>query len=165
MKFKVMNQNNLSKGFTLIELMIVVGVVGILAAIAFPSYVDSVQKARRSDAYDILLDCASSQARFFTGATPSTYMDDALAQAQGLCGWDGSDFLSKDAHYTLAIANANCSIAIAGNSIFSCFTLTATPEPSQGGDDDCASFTIDERGNRQSFDAGGTLTTDQCWRN
>ena len=37
------------KGFTLIELMIVVAVIGVLAAIAYPSYQDSVRKARRAD--------------------------------------------------------------------------------------------------------------------
>ncbi|MES9917892.1 MAG: type IV pilin protein [Candidatus Thiodiazotropha sp. 4PDIV1] len=47
-----------SCGFTMVEIMIVVAIVGILAAIAYPSYVDSVRKGRRHDGMSALLDAA-----------------------------------------------------------------------------------------------------------
>ena len=159
-------QKRYQKGFTLLELMIVVSVIAILAGLAYPSYIDSIQKSRRADAYDTLLDCASAQARFFSSETPSTYMDEANAQGDNLCGWDGTDFISKDEHYSLEIENDNCQRNLAnGVVIFSCFTITATAEPSQFDDVDCRTFTIDERGNRQALDSGGADNTELCWRN
>lgn len=53
-------------GFTLIELMIVVAIVGIIAAIAFPSYMDSVRKSRRADAKSTILQVASQEERYYT---------------------------------------------------------------------------------------------------
>lgn len=61
-------------GFTLIELMIVVAVIAILASIAYPSYRDSVRKARRVDAKSALTDIAQMQETFF--ARNGTYTDD-----------------------------------------------------------------------------------------
>jgi type IV pilus assembly protein PilE len=54
------------RGFTLIELMIVVAVIGILAAIAYPSYTDSVKKSRRSDAKAALISFVGAMERFYT---------------------------------------------------------------------------------------------------
>jgi type IV pilus assembly protein PilE len=53
-------------GFTLIELMITVAIIGILAAIAIPSYQDSVRKSRRADAQGALLSLANAMERHFT---------------------------------------------------------------------------------------------------
>ena len=159
-------KNKSVKGFTLIELMIVMAVIGILAAIAFPSYQDSVRKARRADAYESLLDCAAAQSRFFTASVPSSYMQEADAQAEQLCGWDGAQFISQDGFYNIAIQNNACVQATAAGNTFWCFTLTATPVPGgpQSGDLDCAQFTVDERGNKTARDNGGTLNTEFCWR-
>lgn len=53
-------------GFTLIELMIVVVIIGILAAIAFPSYQDSVERSRRSDAQAALTAFSAAMERYYT---------------------------------------------------------------------------------------------------
>ncbi|MDR7091132.1 type IV pilin protein [Cellvibrio fibrivorans] len=72
----------LTNGFTLIELMIVVAVVGIIAAIAYPSYMESVRKSNRAEAKVELMDisqrlqrCYSSFARFDNAANCPVYAD------------------------------------------------------------------------------------------
>lgn len=55
-----------SKGFTLVELMIVVAIVGILTAIAYPSYSEYVLRGRRAEARTALLDLMQQQERYFT---------------------------------------------------------------------------------------------------
>ena len=67
---KIMTQKQ--QGFTLIELMVTVAIVGILAAIAYPSYQSSVIKSRRADAEGVLLGLANAMERHFTES--NTYL-------------------------------------------------------------------------------------------
>ena len=53
-------------GFTLIELMIVVAIVGILAAVAYPSYQDSLRKSRRAEGRTALMEVIQQQERYMT---------------------------------------------------------------------------------------------------
>lgn len=54
------------RGFTLVELMIVVAIVAILAAIGYPSYTSYVERARRADAQGALTECSARMERFFS---------------------------------------------------------------------------------------------------
>jgi len=63
-------------GFTLIELMITVAIIGIIASIAYPSYQDSVRKTRRAAAQADLVELASFMERTFT--TDNSYASAAL---------------------------------------------------------------------------------------
>ncbi|QSP96496.1 type IV pilin protein [Marinobacter salinisoli] len=53
-------------GFTLIELMIVVAIIGIIAAVAYPSYLDHVKNARRADVQGDLVSFANAMERYYT---------------------------------------------------------------------------------------------------
>ena len=109
-----------SRGFTLVELMIVVAIVGILAAVAYPSYQDSVRKSRRADGKTALLQSVQVAERWFT--QNNTYAGTPVAAA------------SAEGHYTLAfVGNATT------------FTITATPGGLQASDP-CGALTVNELG-------------------
>lgn len=104
---------SLNAGFTLIELMIVVVIVGILAMVAVPSYNNSVTKARCSDGQAALLDIMAKQERFFTE-------NNLYTTNMGAGGLNLSNTSSQEGYYTIAAAN-DC------GGLANCVTLTATP--------------------------------------
>ncbi len=162
----IINNQQKTRGFTLIELMITVAIVAILASIAIPSYLSQITQSRRADATDALLDCAAAQARWFTTESPSTYLNQNDAIAANICNPGGGNLNSREGHYQLRITNPNnCTT----NGSLWCFLITATPTPgtSQANDDLCQTMTIDHRGRRAATgNLGGVAsdTTDNCWR-
>lgn len=125
------------EGFTLIELMIAVAVIGILAAIAYPSYTSYVMKARRSDAKAGLLSLQLAQEKY--RANNPTYGD--LTDI-------GLSASSPDGHYTIGVTLANNDTT---------YTATAAPTGVQAGDK-CGTFQITNAGVKS---VTGTAT--DCW--
>lgn len=120
--------NNRHRGFTLIELMIVVAIIAILAVIAVPAYNDSVTKARRSDGQAALMEAMARQERFFTENNTYTVDFDDLPMGT----------TSPEGHYDL-------SAAACGGSIVTCVILTATPKGHQAHD---GTLTLNSRGQK-----------------
>ena len=131
------------KGFTLIELMIVVVIIAILAAIAYPAYTEQTRKARRADGKAALLQAASAMERYYT--ENYTYAGAALGAGgifQSTVPLDGGT-----PYYNLAITAQTAST----------FTIRASNVGAQAGDT-CGWLEIDEVGNK---DAGGGAA--DCW--
>ena len=129
-------------GFSLIELMIVVVIVGILLAISLPAYQGYVLRSHRTDAHGSLLDIAARQERFV--AQRNTYTT-AIAANTGLNMGSAN---SADGYYTLAISTAPC------GSIANCYTITATAAGNQANDTGCTAIT---------YNSAGTKAPAACW--
>lgn len=127
-----------ARGFTLIELMIVVAVVAILAAIAYPSYTEQVRKSRRAQAKADLVEYAQLAERFHTAN--NTYVGFTLPT-------NASPREGGTARYNLARATTQ-----------STFTITATATNGQE-KDRCGNLSINQAGVKTN--SKGTLT--DCW--
>ena len=135
------------QGFSLIELLIVLAVVGILAAIAYPSYQESVRKSRRADASGALLELAQFMERTFVenktytpgGANPALPYTEAPKD-------ESTKF------YDLALTAATATT----------FTLTATPKNDQAVDS-CGKLTYTNTAQKGIADAAVGKTVSDCW--
>lgn len=136
-------------GFTLIELMITVLIIGILAAIAYPSYTQYVVRANRAEARAILLQNAQILERNYT--TANRYDQDSAGVAPVIIAQSPETGTKK---YDVALATAAVG-GVAGQT----FTLTATPTGVMAGDD-CGNLSINSAGQQN---ATGALGTDACW--
>ncbi|MBL4711913.1 MAG: type IV pilin protein [Gammaproteobacteria bacterium] len=124
----------LNKGFTLIELMIVIAIIGVLATVGYPSYISSVQKSQRADAIHALMDESGRMEEFYMNN--DTYTGSSVANAA-----------SSEGLYTM-------SVVVPASGLM--FTLTATPVAT---DPLCGNLTYDSLG-RKGVSVG---TVANCW--
>lgn len=142
-------------GFTLIEAMIVVAVIGILTAIAMPMYQDSMRKSRRADAMHDLMELASRQERFY--AQNGVYTNNV----DGEFGLEWGSRETGEGYYDLSVIN--CKDPADNDISFDrCYNLQAVPaaDTDQINDTNCATLSINTLGQKRS---SGTLDEDECW--
>ncbi|MBT2325624.1 type IV pilin protein [Variovorax paradoxus] len=139
-------------GFTLIEVMIVVAIVSILAAIAYPSYLEFIRKSRRAEARAQLMETVQYMQRFYS-------QNDRFDQAIGVAGKmtlpDALTRVPRQGAQTYAIGFAAQTA--------SAFTLVAQPQGSMTGDR-CGTLQIDNAGRRNIAGAATGVAVEDCWR-
>jgi type IV pilus assembly protein PilE len=113
------------RGFTLIELMIVVAVVGILAAIAYPAYTDSVMKGKRAQARTALLELMQQQERYMT--QHNSYLAFSNPAGTTTPASASSTFKVYSGDNSSNSAYRLSALACTGQAITDCVVLTATP--------------------------------------
>ena len=135
------------RGFTLIEVMIVVAIVGILSALALPSYNEYIRRGHRAEARAALLQGAQwmERAATATGTYPLT------------ASFPTTLTTMQSGRYTVAVASPPASAASGA-----AFTLTATPAGGQVGDK-CGSYTLTHSGVRGAASAASGALVTECW--
>lgn len=153
----MMTMKRPARGFTLIEMMIVVAVMGILAAIAYPSYTAQIQRSKRSDAKVALQEMAQLQESYFLrNLSYASSLTQLVYPSTSPNGQYTLSFTALDA------GGSTCD----GTNVDPCttFTLTATAASGtpQANDSACKALTLTNRGVKAATDSSNAVST-VCW--
>lgn len=132
-----------AKGFTFIELMIALIIIGIFVAIAYPSYVRFIQKSRRADALAILTQDQIILERCYA---------QNFSYAAACSAMSTFPQMTPEGFYSINISNQTATT----------YTLTATPQGSQADDTKCASMSVNQANVKTAIDSTATAQAD-CW--
>ena len=133
-------------GVTLIELLVVTVIVGILAAIAYPSYRQQVMRSKRTDAKVALQQAAQSLENCFT----RYHRYDDEDNCDIVATLKGAGIVSNDGNYK-----------VTGELDGLTFTLTATLQGGQAADTGCGNFTLDQSNHPG---VSGSKGVAECWK-
>lgn len=147
-------------GFTLIEMMIVVAILGIIAAIAIPSYTNFIRKSARTQATTLLSTIAQRQEVYFIANRAYEDLDASPAPLNY-----SAAIISVDKEGGLGAAGAGLyDVTMTGvYPSATAFTITATAKNAQLADTDCRVFRLTNTGAQTAFNSVGVNTSAKCW--
>jgi type IV pilus assembly protein PilE len=146
---------NRTRGFTLLEVMIVVVIVGVLAAIALPAYQSQVRKSNRSAAQQFMQDVALREQqimmdqRGYVPVTDTAYFGNKPSDSNSGVGLAAPS--STTGKYTFLVTRDNTTTPPS-------YTITATAVGSQDKDASLNKMSLDHLGQRKTYTSGGTVT-------
>lgn len=150
-------------GFTLVELLVVVAIVGILTTVAIPAYQQSMFKGRRSVAQSGTMDLANRQEQFFLNN--KTYTSD-----MSNLGYPAGLVFSSDGDSAIALNGGQSAVASTSieriyiikidSASTTAFSASAVPQLDQANDTECGTLTLSNVGARTE---SGTGSPTDCW--
>lgn len=159
------------KGFTLIELMIAVAIIGILASVAYPSYTSYIARANRSQARAQLMLAAQFMQRFYAANDRFDQNRSGKAVTDTAANGGIPDNLKVAPADGTALYQLNTSItALSSTPVINPLSATAytlTMSPISGGtmaNDPCGAFTITSTGVKGITGTSTVWTRDKCWK-
>jgi type IV pilus assembly protein PilE len=134
-------------GFTLLELVIAMAVLTLLVTMAYPSYLEHMNKVRRADALGPLMDLVNRQEQFMLDHKQ-------YAGSMTLLGYAANPYITPEGYYSVAVVTAGCGTT-------PCYRFTATPVSgkAQAKDAKCASLSINSAGSKTATGSA----SDKCW--
>jgi type IV pilus assembly protein PilE len=144
---------NVKRGFTLIEMLVVLGILSVLAALVWPSYAGHIARTKRVEGQIALIEARQQQERYRLQHNTYAEFSSGSEDAQGFRWWSGASaavsYYELDAH------------ACPGQEIVDCVELRARPGTakvdSRFRDPECGALTLDSR------DVHGAEGTGRCW--